>query len=149
MYIGEKNIIVLHPITDTKCRIAIRNAIANICLTFEKPVENNISNPNNTINDYTFLLSLIKNNTVQLNHIEDNRITKDDSFIKQLAEKLLRGRRSKSYSNRHRTIPRDEELKKQSNEFKMNINSANIIFHQIANIAISPKETFKYISSFF
>ena len=148
MYIGEKNIIVLHPITDTKCRIAIRNAIANICLTFEKPVENNISNPNNTINDYTFLLSLIKNNTVQLNHIEDNRITKDDSFIKQLAEKLLRGRRSKSYSNRHRTIPRDEELKKQSNEFKMNINSANIIFHQIANIAISPKETFKYISSF-
>ncbi len=46
MYIGEKNIIVLHPITDTKCRIAIRNAIANICLTFEKPVENNISNPN-------------------------------------------------------------------------------------------------------
>lgn len=152
IYLLERNIIIIHPISLEQCCISIRSSIANISLTIENFDKEKFINCKDNL-QREFLLDFMKNNTIPL----ITPITyKDDFYLKKKAYHINKDiiRRKRSHSQRisgtkisnMRLILNSKKNKKELISAN-DINVANIIFHQIANLSISPHETFQYINS--
>lgn len=153
IYLLARNIIIIHPISLEQCCISIRSGIANISLTIENFDKEKIINCNKDNLQREFLLDFMKKNTIPL--ISPISF-KDDFYLKkkkgQSKEDIFHKKRLHSERINKRRISKIRLILNSQNNKKdisnaNDINVANIIFHQIANLSISPHDSFQYINS--